>query len=140
MVKLQIATPDGVAYEDDQINMVTLPTESGVISVMGDHIPLVSIVTTGEIVVVKDDYQIELAVSRGILEVRRDSKVYVLADTAERAEVIDLDRAEEARRKAEEYLQQQDSLADMEFARLQAKIEKELARIRVARRHRRRRN
>lgn len=139
MVKLQIATPEGVAYEDNQIKMVTLPTESGVISIMGDHIPLVSIITSGEIVITKDEYQIELAVSRGILEVRRNSQVYLLADTAERAEEIDLERAEEARKKAEEYLKQQASLADVEFARIQAKIEKELARIRVARRYRKRR-
>ncbi|KXK27577.1 MAG: ATP synthase epsilon chain [candidate division WS6 bacterium OLB20] len=138
MVHLQIATPDGVAYEDKQIDLITIPTESGVISIGRDHYPLVSIVTTGEILIQKGEYTVELAVSRGIVEIRRESTVYILADTAERAEDIDIERAEAARQKAEEYMKQKQNLADVEFARLQAKIEKELARIRVARRYRKR--
>lgn len=138
MLHLKIVTPAGVVYEDMEVDSITLPTKAGIITIKDDHVPLVTVVTNGEINVTKEGSTIDLAVSKGVLEIKRDSVINILADTAERAEEIDIERAQEARKRAEEYMKSKDAIADVEFAMLQAKIEKELARINLARRYRRR--
>jgi F-type H+-transporting ATPase subunit epsilon len=136
MIKLKIVTPDGIIYQDNKIEGVTLKTEDGVITIQSDHIPLLSIVKPGEVKIEKENHTVNLAISKGIVDVRRESEIYILADTAERAEEIDLKRAQEARERAEKILAQKESLEDIEFAKIQAKIEKELARISVGRKYR----
>jgi F-type H+-transporting ATPase subunit epsilon len=129
MIDFKIVKPEGVVYADE-IEKVTIPTQAGEITILPDHIPLVSVLATGEVLIYKHDASvISIAVSGGILEIRPDSKVYVMADTAERAEEIDLARAEEAHARAQELLKQEHNLADVDFARIQAVIEKELNRI-----------
>ena len=70
------------------------------------------------------------------MEIRPTGEVYVMADAAERAEHIDVDRAEDARKRAEDLMKKQSNLADIDFARIQAKMEKELARISVGKKYR----
>ena len=65
----------------------------------------------------------------------RSVELYIVADTAERAEQIDIARAEAARQRAEELMKQQ-QIADVDYARIQAKLEKELARVRVGKKYR----
>lgn len=135
---LNLVTPFGITYSGENVEKFTIPTEEGVITVMDEHVPLMSIVAPGEIVITDADGKEEIiAVSRGILEVRLNSEIYVLADTAENAKDIDVSRAEEAKKAAEEFLKKEHNLQDVEFARLQAKIEKELARINVGNKWRR---
>ncbi|KKT04000.1 MAG: ATP synthase epsilon chain [Candidatus Magasanikbacteria bacterium GW2011_GWD2_43_18] len=74
--------------------------------------------------------------STGILEIRPNSEVYLLADTSERAEHIDIERAEAAKARAEELLKRQENDLDIDFARIQSIIERETARISVGRRYR----
>jgi len=130
----KIVTPEGVTY-DDQIDFVTIPTEAGAITVYPEHMPLVSLLKPGELIIHKQGGEVGVAVSGGILEIRQENKVYIIADTAERAEHIDVERAEAARRRAEELLKQQKDVADVDFARLEAQIEKELARIHIGRKY-----
>lgn len=131
MMTFKIVTPDGVTYEDE-IEKVTIPTGGGQITVLEGHAPLVSTLKPGIVHVHKEKENVtELAVSTGIIEVRPDSEVYLMADTSERAEDIDVERAQEARDRAEELIRQQENAADVDFARLQASIDKELARISV---------
>jgi F-type H+-transporting ATPase subunit epsilon len=80
-----------------------------------------------------------LATSGGFVEFHDDALV-VLADTAERAEEIDLARAEEARKKAEEIMKETVQADDENYARVAALIEKESARVRVAKKHHSRRS
>lgn len=75
-----------------------------------------------------------MVVSSGFIEFN-DNKLVVLADTAEAAGEIDLKRAEEARNRAEELKKEKVSMNEMEYARVAAAIEKEMARIRVAKKH-----
>ena len=77
-----------------------------------------------------------LAVSQGVLEVRSGNKVVVLTDTAERAEHIDLDVAEAARARAEEVMKGMKNVEDVDFARVQASLEREMARLRVGKKYR----
>ncbi len=134
-MNFKIVTPDGVIYED-AVESVSLPTLNGEITVLPHHIPLISVIKIGEIRIVKDAHEVGVAVSSGVLEVRENSEVIVIADTAERAEHIDLERAEAARKRAQELMQQEKFEDDVQFAALQAQMEKELTRIKVGNKYR----
>lgn len=136
MIPFKVVTLHGVTYEDD-IEKVTIPTAAGEITVHPNHAALVSVLQPGEVVIHKEGHTVPLVVSAGLVEIRPTGEVYIMADTAERAEDIDLDRAEQkAKARAEELMKQQHSLQDVDFARIQALIEKDLARIDVGNRYR----
>lgn len=135
MMPFKVVTLHGVTYEDDVLK-VTIPTVAGEVTIHENHSPIVSVLKAGEMTIVKDGSEVTLAVSSGILEIKPSGEVYVMADTAERAEDIDVDRAEEARKRAEELMKKQTSAQDVDFARIQAQIEKELARIQVGNKYR----
>lgn len=127
-IKFEIVTPERTVLKQD-ILQISVPTTSGEITVLPDHIPLVSVLRAGVIELKKVDNSIEIiSISRGFIEVMKD-KVVILADTAERAEEIDEKKVEEARLRAEEIKKDAKSLDDVEFARISAKLEKELARL-----------
>ncbi|PKM91023.1 ATP synthase F1 subunit epsilon [Candidatus Falkowbacteria bacterium HGW-Falkowbacteria-1] len=134
-IKFEIATPERVVLKEE-IFQVTVPTVEGEITVLPKHSPLVSILKPGVLEVKKIDGEIEIiSVSGGFVEVLLN-KVIILADTAERAEEIDLERAEEAKRRAEESLKNIRSVDAAQFANIAAQIEKELARSRSVKRWR----
>ncbi len=132
-IKFEIVTPERTVLKET-VEQITLPTKSGEITVLPGHVPLVSMLSPGEIIIKKEGENVSMAVSGGFVEVMVN-KVVVLADTAERAEDIDRERAEEAKRRAEKLKEQKTGDA-REFAALSSMIEKEMARIRVARKHR----
>jgi len=134
-IKFKIATLERVTYSDE-IDQLTVSTESGEITVLPRHSPLVSILKPGELRIKKDGQNIIMAVSTGFLEIRKNSEVYVLADSAERAEEIDVETAKAARERAEELLRQKQNVKDVDFAKLQAIINREVARIKVANKYR----
>lgn len=133
-IKLKIVTPEKILFED-KVSQVSVSTVLGEITILPNHIPLVSQLAPGEIVVKKDKQAEEdlMAVSGGFVEVLPD-QIVILADTAERAADIDEERAEAARKQAEEVLKEKISDAES-FAALTAKMEKELARLKVARKY-----
>ncbi len=135
-INFEITTPEKVVFSD-QVDEIVLPTAQGEIGILPNHIPLVSLLQPGEIRIRRGAETEYMAVSGGFIEVRPD-KVVVLADTAEHAEDIDEMRAEEARKKAQD-LAHENRTDAKEFAALTAKIEKELVRLRVAKRRSRRR-
>jgi F-type H+-transporting ATPase subunit epsilon len=133
-IKFKIVTPEKTVYEDS-IDQLTLPTMEGEITVLPNHIPIISVLAPGELVAKKDGEEVAMAVSGGMVEVRKN-EITVLADTAERAEEIDLARAEEARQKAENIKEEKIRMDDVEYAAaVAALLERNLARIRVARKH-----
>lgn len=134
-INFKIATPERVVFKDE-IDEVTLPTREGEITVLPNHVPLISVLKPGMIRVKHNNKETVMAVSGGFIEVLT-TKVVVLADTAERSEEIDVARAEAAIQKAQE-LREKRSVDSREFATLTAQIEKELARIRVGRKTSRR--
>ncbi|MCK5466151.1 F0F1 ATP synthase subunit epsilon, partial [Candidatus Parcubacteria bacterium] len=81
--------------------------------------------------------EIPMAVCNGFIEVRRNC-IIIMTDIAERVEEIDEQKAEEAKKKAKELLTEKDRMSDVAFADATALLEKSLARIRVARRRKRR--
>lgn len=132
-MKLNIITPEKVVFSDD-VDQVTIPTQDGEITVLPQHIPLVGLLKAGELIIKKGDEIIPLAVSGGMLQVRADG-VTILADTAERVEEILEERAEAARKAAEKLLAEKRFDAE-EYAGIAAKMEKELARLKVSRKWR----
>lgn len=136
MFHFTVVSPRGVTYQDS-VEKVSVPTESGEIMILPDHAPLISVLDAGELAVTKSGYTVGLAVFGGVVEVRQNGDVYVLADTAERAEHIDIEAAEAARKRAEELLAEQQTMEDVDFARIQAMLEKEMTRITIARKYRR---
>lgn len=132
-IRFEIVTPERVVLKEE-VTQVTAPTRSGEITVLPGHIPLVASLQPGVIEVKRADGALEvISVSGGFIEVLRD-KVVILADTAERAEEIDLARAEEARRRAEKLKEEAAHRDDVSFTDVVARIEKELARTRAVKR------
>lgn len=135
-IRFKIVTPERTVVETE-ISQATLPVERGVVTLLPNHIPYIGALQPGEIIIRsgEKDEETSLATSGGFVEFH-DNALLILADTAERAEEIDIERAEEARKRAEELKNERLHLDDEEYARTAALIDKELARIRVARKHR----
>lgn len=132
MLKLEIITPEAVTYSDD-VDMVTLPGIEGEMGIFPHHVPLLTQVVPGEIVVRKGGEEILLAVGDGFAEIT-GKRVAILTDMAIRADNIDEAVVEEARRRAEERLKEQ--VTTDEEAVLKAAMANSLAQLKVKRRQR----
>ncbi|MBM4448638.1 MAG: F0F1 ATP synthase subunit epsilon [Chloroflexi bacterium] len=136
-IKLDIVTAERVVYSGDA-DMVLAPGAEGQLGILPHHTPLMATLLPGELRIKKGAEEISLAISGGFLEVRPD-RVLVLADSAERAEEIDIDRAEAARKRARERLSQRRELG-IDGARAEAALRRSLARLKVAETARRRKS
>ncbi|MDD2757864.1 MAG: F0F1 ATP synthase subunit epsilon [Patescibacteria group bacterium] len=134
-LKFQIITPERVVFSDE-IDQVTMNTQDGEITVLPHHIPLVSVLKPGELICKKNSEEYPLAVTGGFVEVRPDSSVIILADTAEKAEEIDIARAEEARERALKTMREERKLDSAEYAALQATLDRALIRLKVGNKYR----
>lgn len=135
MLKFKIVTPEKTIYENE-IFQVTVPTMEGEITVLPNHIPLISVLKAGELKIKDKSGESQMAVSGGFLEVRGKNEIVILADHAERVSDIDVDKAEEARAKAEEQMANLKNAQDVDYAKLQAVIDRELNKLRVAKKYR----
>ena len=133
-IQLEIVTPERLAYSDT-VDSVQLPGSEGELGVLPHHAPLVSTLGVGELRIRKGGSEESFAIVGGFLQVRPD-RVVVMAETADLASDIDLEKAQEARREAEKALETgYQEGADLAMAR--AALQQALLRIRVAeRRHR----
>ena len=130
---LSLIAQDRIVYEDD-VSMVILPGASGVFAALAKHAPMMAVLQPGEILVRKEGEEDRFfAVGGGFAEVRPD-EVVVLVRSAEAAEEIDIARAEEALRRAQEYLGGPEKERDMEQRlAMEAALRRSLARMKVAR-------
>lgn len=138
-IKLKIVTPEKTVYEDE-VYQATLPVSDGEVTILPDHRSYIASLKSGEVILKKErssDEEIDLAISGGFIEFN-NNKLVILADTAERAEEIDLGKAKEARKKAEELKKQKISVDETDYARVAVLLEKQLTRVRVAERYLRR--
>ncbi len=135
---VQIVTAEREVYQQDDVDMVVAPGAEGVVGILPRHAPLLTTLLPGVIRVKKDGQEESMSVSGGFLQVARD-RVLVLADTAERAEEVDQQRAEEARERARTALaeaQRSGQRVQVEAARF--RLRREEARLEVTNRRRRR--
>ncbi|NQV00166.1 MAG: F0F1 ATP synthase subunit epsilon [Parcubacteria group bacterium] len=133
-IELQIVTIEKKIY-DEKVDSVSLPTEMGEIGILSNHVPLVTNLAEGEIKIEKNKEVSNLTCTGGFAQIQ-PNKVIVLTDAAEHAEGIDIERAEEAKKKAEETMKQV-SVKKPEYGVAAAALRRSLMRLNVAKRARR---
>lgn len=129
--RLDIVTPERKVYSDD-VRYVIAPGGDGELGILPEHAPILTTLNIGIMRVEKDGHYTKFAVAGGFLEAR-NSKVVVLADAAERADDIDIERAEAARARAEERLTAKDP--DVDLLRAEMALQKAINRLRTAETH-----
>lgn len=138
-INFEIVTPERVVLKEE-ISQITAPTKMGEITVLPNHIPLVASLTPGVVHVKKKNGEDEvMSISGGFLEVLKD-KVVILADTAERAEELNLKLVEEAHKRAAELKEKARQGEEVNFVEVNAAIERELARTKAVKRWRKLKN
>ena len=134
-IALEIVTPDR-SLVHEQVDEVELPGSQGYFGVLPGHTPLLSSLQVGELWYRQGNEKTYLAIAFGFVEVLPD-RVTVLAQIAEKAQEIDIARAEAAKKRAEERLAKPMSpQAEMDFERARIALMKSLIRLQVASRAR----
>jgi F-type H+-transporting ATPase subunit epsilon len=126
-LELQIVTPDKLLVKE-QVDEVEIPGTEGYFGVLPGHTPMLASLSVGEMWYRKGQEKIYLSLANGFCEVLPD-RVTILASLAERAEDIDVARAEEAKRRAEQRLL---NAKDVDYERARTALVKSLARLQVA--------
>lgn len=135
-MQCDIVTQERVLFSG-QVNAVSLPGTEGRMGILPNHSALLTSLGFGEIILRTGDQEQYFAVGGGFAEVQPE-KVVVLADTAEHAEEIDIDRAERARARAEKFMKEGVPEDPERYAQIRASLQRAQIRIDVARRRRRR--
>lgn len=129
-IKLDIVSPERLVYTAD-VNMVIARTTAGDIGILPGHAPLVAGLQIWPLRILDDEGELQISVCSGFIEVQPE-KITVLAACAELPEEIDVNRAEEAKARAEGRLKEaRDSRNDIDAARAEAALQRALLRIRV---------
>jgi F-type H+-transporting ATPase subunit epsilon len=134
-IKLDIVTAERIVFSDE-VDIILVPGQEGQMGILPHHAPLMTTLNFGELIARKGSQEYSMSISGGFAEVRPD-RVIILADSAERAEEIDVARAEAAKKKAQEALAHPASL--IEAAAAEAALRRAIARIEVADRRKKRR-
>ena len=132
-LKLEIVTPEAKTYSKD-VDMVTLPGSEGEMGIFPQHVPLLTQVVPGEVIVRKGGQEYFLAIGDGFVEITGE-RVAIMTDMAIPADKIDEAKAEEARARAEARLSER--LDEEETAMVTAALSHSLAQLKVKRRHHR---
>ena len=125
---LEIVTAERLVLSDD-VDQVNAPTKDGRVGILPRHMPLLTVLTEGELSIIKGGVRTEFAVFGGFMEVLPD-RVTILAVACDRSDEIDLERAEDAKRRAEERLASRKSNQDMALA--EADLRRALMQIKMA--------
>ena len=134
-IRLDIVTAEQVVFSDD-VDVVVAPGVDGELGVLPQHAPLMTMLAPGELLLRKGGEETVMAITGGYIEVRPDH-IIVLADAAERADEIDMARAEEAKKRAEERLGHVEG--GLDAARAEAALRRSMVRLKVAEKRRKRR-
>ncbi len=132
-LQLQLVTPERTLIQEEVASLVC-PTTEGQITILPGHAPLVATLNSGELITKDGANSSTIHVAGGFIEVKASNQIVILADAAEHAEEIDLARAEEAKREAEKLLTEQ-TIASEEYAMTAWSLQKNLNRIKIARKH-----
>lgn len=132
-LSLEIITGERVVFQQDDVDMVVATGIEGAIGVLPSHAPLISLLSQGELRVKKGGTEESLVVFGGFIEIL-DDKVIILADSAERADEIDLERTALARQNAENALRNRGDVVDL--AEAEAALRQAAIRERIGQRRR----
>ena len=129
-IRCDVVSVERIVFSDD-VDMVIAPGIEGQLGILPHHAPLMTALTLGELIIRKADQEdVHMVIGGGFMEVRPD-RVTILADKAERAEEIDLDRAEAARQRAQQRLQEKPQGVDI--VRAENALRRSQVRLKVAR-------
>ena len=128
-IQLEVVSPERELVHESTLS-VSIPAKNGYLGILPGHAPLLSELQPGELTYIEDHVTRCLSVSWGFVEVLPE-RVIVLAQTAERAEEIDVDRAQRAKQRAEERLRNV-TATDIDFERARAALMRALARLHAA--------
>ncbi len=134
-IRLEIVTPEKMVFSED-VDLILAWGVGGQLGILPHHAPLMTMLQPGDLVIRKGSHEEFLTISGGFLEVRPD-KVVILADACERAEEIDVARAEAAKQRAQEALKT--APTELDAAAAEASLRRSLARIKAVEKIRRRR-
>jgi F-type H+-transporting ATPase subunit epsilon len=135
-IKFEIVTLERVVLKQDVL-MVTVPTKDGEITVLPDHIPLVSILKPGVIETKNEAGEVEImSISGGFIEVLR-KKIVILADSAERASELNEEKVMLAKKKAEDEKKKAEKSDHYDLSAVAIKLETAIARERALHKWRR---
>lgn len=98
-ISLEVVTPERIVFNDN-VEFISLPGAEGRLGILPEHAPLITPLKVGQVNIKQGKDEIKMAVTGGIVETK-DSKVVVLAEAAEKAEEIDVNRAIAAKERAE---------------------------------------
>lgn len=126
---MSVVTPDGPVLEDS-FDMVSCKAENGELGILPGHIPMVAPLTISGVRLKRENDTERLAVNGGFLEVRPD-KVTILAQSAEKPSEINVDRAREAKTRAEKRLQSKQD--DIDFQRAELALKRATNRLEIGR-------
>ncbi len=130
VLNFEIVTAERVVYSGE-VDVVVAPGAEGQLAILPSHAPLITVLQPGELVVRRGSEEVAMFVQGGFMEVS-GNRVTVLADVAERAEEIDIERAEEAKRLAESQLKE--SRPAMDLATAEAALKRSMLRLKIAER------
>jgi F-type H+-transporting ATPase subunit epsilon len=132
-INLEVVTPKG-AIVSEEVDIVTAPGFAGEFGVLANHAPFLSTIKVGTLHYKKDGNEMELMISGGFCEVS-NNKITFLVESAERGHEIDVDRALQAKERAEKrLLQTKEQLAKIDRTRAEAALQRALARLKIAQR------
>ena len=129
---LELVTPEKIVLSEEVLE-ITAPTTTGEITVLPKHVGLITQITPGELIVRKQGKIQHFAITGGILEVSKD-KVVILGEHAIRADDIEVAKAEEAKRRAEQRMKER--VSEEDFAEISAELRRSLLELKVARKRR----
>jgi F-type H+-transporting ATPase subunit epsilon len=135
-LQCDIVTQERLVFSGE-VNTVSLPGSEGRMGILPNHAPLLTALGYGEVIVRTAEREEFFAIGGGFAEVQPE-KVVVLADSAERAEEIDIERAVRARERAEKFMREGVPEDPERYAQIRASLQRAQIRIDVARRRRRR--
>ncbi len=127
----EIVTPERLAFSEE-VDEVTLPGSVGEFGILPGHVPFLSSLQIGIVSTRQDGREIYYAVSGGFIEVHEDH-VIVLAETAERSDEIDVDRARTSKERAEKILREVQEEDESHFNRAELRLKRALTREEVSR-------
>ena len=134
-LKLKIITPERLVLEE-MVDSVSLPTTLGEITVLPDHIPLITGLSSGDVAASIDGEYVPFAVVGGFLEVKTNeqgmTEVAVLADFVEHVSELTDKKIEQAKNKAEELKKQMENKEHVDFEHFEAELERSLTRVKIA--------
>jgi F-type H+-transporting ATPase subunit epsilon len=132
---LSIITPAGIIYQSE-VDQVSVMTEMGEITVLPNHIPLVATLRPGELRVLKQEEIIPFSVDVGVIEVDHQGNVVILSDDSQHVYDMDQEIIEQAIERAQVAMSQKEHALDVDFARFQSLIERDINKLQLVRKWR----